>query len=492
MGADEPVECHTPVAAELLGSVKPADEGGRRTTTGATGCRAVDHHIFDRFAGTSIMQHRPTRRSLLAGLASLSLAGCQRPVGGGASLAVAETAPIDRETPIRVSGLADGDRVTIAATASDAEDDEWHSTQTYEATGGTIDTGEQAPIEATFDGVAPMGWVWSMASETASAIGLPDSGAWTIDLTVETAGETLTRSIDRQIGGPEVAGRDLDGVVGRLYHPTEGGPHPGVIVLHGSEGTAEHVRARLLAAHGYAALAIQYFGSEFGPGDPIPTTLSDVPLSYFDDAARAMRATEAVREGPIGVDGVSRGGELAAILGAQYDWVGAVVSVVGSAVRWASVQRGRSWQYEDGDPAVLTVDFRDYERTDGGALRGRPAFERALDAASEADLEAATIPVERIDAPVAFVSAGDDQLWPSTRLSAIGERRLDDRAVAFEHDHRAIERAGHAIFPPYTPTVGRSVVGTYLYGGSPAGYATADHEHWSATLSTLAAGLGGD
>jgi dienelactone hydrolase len=58
---------------------------------------------------------------------------------------------------------------------------------------------------------------------------------------------------------------DEDGLRGAWFLPPGDGPHPAVIVLGGSEGGLPvRSAAPLLASHGYATLALAYFGL---PGD---------------------------------------------------------------------------------------------------------------------------------------------------------------------------------------------------------------------------------
>src|SRR6185437_10343267 len=79
------------------------------------------------------------------------------------------------------------------------------------------------------------------------------------------------------------------GLVGTLFLPPGEGPHPGVIVLGGSSGGARDPLAALLASHGYAALALVYFGAE-----GLPPKLASIPLEYFETALDWMAAHDAV------------------------------------------------------------------------------------------------------------------------------------------------------------------------------------------------------
>jgi len=103
---------------------------------------------------------------------------------------------------------------------------------------------------------------------------------------------------------------DEDGLRGAWFLPPGDGPHPAVIILGGSEGgLPAGSAAPLLASHGYATLALAYFGL---PG--LPRGLVNIPLEYFGKAIAHVRAAVAPRNDFVAVYGGSRGGELALLV----------------------------------------------------------------------------------------------------------------------------------------------------------------------------------
>lgn len=63
------------------------------------------------------------------------------------------------------------------------------------------------------------------------------------------------------------------------------GPFPGIIDLFGGIGGLVEFRASLLAAHGFAVLALAYFAYE-----DLPKPLLEVDLEYFEEAADLLLA----------------------------------------------------------------------------------------------------------------------------------------------------------------------------------------------------------
>lgn len=253
---------------------------------------------------------------------------------------------------------------------------------------------------------------------------------------------------------------DHDDLVGEVFEPPDGQTAPGVLLLHGSDGSPMTDRATLLAQRGFTTLALQYFD---GPG--LPESLEEVPLEYVETAIDWLLEHDRVAGEQIGLYGVSRGGELALLTGSEYSTVGAVVSIAGSGVVWSGIT-------EDG-PTQQSAWSRSGESV--------PHVPYSLAAASDEEIAAATIPAEEIAGPVLLVSGDDDNLWNTVDLHNITEERLADQDhSAFEH--LVYEEAGHAIRPPYYP-VGGTI--SSQAGGSGPGNAEAAHDHWPRVIETF-------
>lgn len=447
-----------------------------------------------------------------------------------ASIEVSERSVLDRRIEPTIGGLEAGQQITLTArTRHPTTDDAWRSRVTLEADEeGSIDLERATPIAGSYERADPMGPIWSMAPDsqpeetafehathevTFELRGAADEavdeaadeavdGAVDRDGTApasETENESerldespvLARATTTRTGGSVETEPLGDDLVGTLHRPDGDGAGPGVLVLHGSGGQElEHV-ARLLASRGYVAASLQYFGDP----EPIPSTLAEVPVEYVQRAIDAIAAHDRTTGDEVGVYGASKGGELALLAGAHLEGVGAVVSVAGSAYVWEGLtQQWRpagtsSWSL-DGEP-VDAVSFP--SPSDAGAVDTiRETYELALEEADQSTVEAATIPVEAIDGPCLLVSGDRDEMWPSTPYAEAVIDRLEDLETDVDARHLQFEDAGHAIGPPYVPTVGQSSMGWVELGGTPAGNARAAAEHWSATLEQLEGSLAED
>ena len=99
-------------------------------------------------------------------------------------------------------------------------------------------------------------------------------------------------------------------------------------------------------------------------------------------------------------------------------------------------------------------------------------------------------------APVLLLSAGDDGVWPSTRLCEIAMARVDGRQTAGSFVHRHFPKAGHALGTgvPNVPTTGaRVAMGVGMppleLGGTPAADARARRESWPDVIDFLRSAL---
>lgn len=383
-----------------------------------------------------------------------------------------ETSRPDEEIPIRLTGAKAGSTVEFEASMDDLTGTTWRSTATLIAdSDGTVDLSVHAPKSGSYEGARPMGWLSSMQAEDEDQLvtELMHTETTTVRLRVTTDGETTERRIERGFDEEPIRRQEVetDEFGGTIFEPDDDHRHPGVLVLHGSAGHSPVFEAALLASHGYAAFALQYIGD----AEILPENIVEVPVSYFDTAAEWFRSRDAVEGDDLGLVGHSRGAEIGLWLGAHRDWVGSVVSYVGSSVLWDTPTGDPAWL--DGGEALPHVSGK-----------GEPTLcEGQLDEADDEALAAATIPVERIDGPVLFITGERDPIWPARRLANMAVERLTDADFEHRYDHLTYDDAGHFITPPYLPK------SHHVFGGSACGMARADSDSWGAVLDYLGTGF---
>jgi dienelactone hydrolase len=254
--------------------------------------------------------------------------------------------------------------------------------------------------------------------------------------------------------------------------PASGTPSLALLVLGGSSGRVEEHRARLLAGHGIAALAVPWFGA---PG--LPRTPRRVPLESFLPHLDRL-ADLAPR---IGVLGTSFGAEAALLLGVRDPRIALVAALAPTSVVWQTPDlddRDRpiddakwTWRGE----RVLGVPYVD--RAGRDFPDARSVHESSLAACP--DPAAYAIPVEEITGEVLVSAGGDDRVWPAQRFSEeiVARRRAAGRDTTYVF-HRD---AGHrVVLPGEDPAPDRP---GFPRGGTPE----ADAEHGRAVLAALLA-----
>jgi len=184
----------------------------------------------------------------------------------------------------------------------------------------------------------------------------------------------------------------------------------GVLLLHGSSGTPDLGRLRILQDEGYDVLAPQWFDGR----------ISEVPLESFplDELAD--------RNDRLAVMGISRGAEAALLLGTVDVRIDAVVALSPSAHAWGWIENGTQtspWTWQ-GEPLPFVPFDLDWQPDDDPpSYLGfyRQSLKKYPD-----DAEAARIPAERFKGDLLLVAGGDDRLWPSVEFAnQIALRRGD-------------------------------------------------------------------
>jgi dienelactone hydrolase len=174
----------------------------------------------------------------------------------------------------------------------------------------------------TFTWSAPNYRVFVLKVLSATGTQLASAKIWRADA---TTGETRTVLADNQAG------------YGEYFAPAPSANatlRPAVLMFGGSEGGLSPILQRaasLLAARGIPTLALAYFQGKCGtltavmPGQMLPasfpgSSLSDIPLEYFQEADVWLAAQPGVDPNKIFVSGTSRGSEAALLLAheAQY------------------------------------------------------------------------------------------------------------------------------------------------------------------------------
>lgn len=403
---------------------------------------------------------------------------------------------VDEPVTISLSGLTPGQTITLWAHARDTSGKEWMSSASFAADEkGAINLASKPPIAGSYRQVDPMGLFWSMRpiSKKFPALFLAEPRKPVeIELIAEIDGAAVGGvRLQRRFAADGVLGEPVQeqGLVGAFYHPAGSGPYPAVIVLGGSDGNIRENQAALLASYGYAALALRYFGAE-----GLPKSLVHIPLEYFETAIHWLQAQSVVNGDKIGVIGLSRGGELALLLGATFPAIKAVVACSPSGLVQAGIERGyarSAWTYHGKPFQQAVVRWTPFlwfklmwQCMRQQAFPMRDMFLTTLK--DRKHLDEAAIHVEKIQGPILLISGDDDRMFPSTLFSALIMQRLAEHHHPHADQHLHYQGAGHFVsFPygyPYLPPFVKRVQGLAV-GGTVEDTAASVADSWPKILA---------
>lgn len=405
---------------------------------------------------------------------------------------------VDQSLEIRLRGLAPGERVVLQLSSRFGHEVLQSEAFFVADANGTVDATRQSPVAGSYQGVDAMGLFWSRApvppERVGGIVGLSDDPLTATLRAVRGNDEaSIAASIRRVYVGDGVRQKEVRerGLVGRLFEPAGAGPHPAVLVLGGSNGGLawSQEMAALLASHGFAALALAYFAAE-----GLPPTLDRIPLEYFGTALEWLAEQPGVRADRIGTVGVSRGGELALLLGAHFPAIGCVIGYVPSGIVWPAYPASGHGAWTLGGQEIAFASTLTHAQWDEAVAKGL-AREDSFDwylipLRDPALVEQTAIRVENINGPVLLISGEADGLWPSTDLADFALQRLLEKRFPHRAEHLSYPRAGHSIAWPNAPTtMTRSVHAisgeTMDMGGTPEGNARARSASWPRMLAFL-------
>ncbi len=413
---------------------------------------------------------------------------------------------VDTPLEVQLSGFASGQKITVRAKAVDAMGTAWVSQAVYETgADGNVDLNTQAPVSGPYKDADPMGFIWSMIPKDKNHqpkffIRPLDLSPITITFEVLKDGKVVADSqimrLQQADGVKRVIVRE-NGLFGTLFLPPGDGPHPAITTVSGSGGGLSEPGAALYASHGYACFTLAYFNYE-----TLPKTLVDIPLEYFEKAIHYLQSIDSIDSQRLAINGGSRGGELALLLGSTFPQYKAVIAEVPSNVLWGGVQsnyaegpkpawiyKGEALPYMGDEPDMESYGYiSDYAKR-GEAIPLTPGFLAMMRRFPET-MKKAEIPIEKINGPVLLISGEDDQMWPSTQFADMAMDRLKAHHFKKPFFHFSYSGAGHAILPPYFPSNVINIKhpvdgGFYALGGTPEANYRAGVDSWTKKLKFL-------
>ncbi|XP_006886948.1 PREDICTED: acyl-coenzyme A amino acid N-acyltransferase 2-like [Elephantulus edwardii] len=388
----------------------------------------------------------------------------------------------DEPVHIYATGLPPSQMVTLKASLQDEKGNLFQARAFYRANeAGKVDLEQEPALGGDYVGVHPMGLFWSlkpkrpfrrllkrdvMNSPFWITLELYDSVCFQdSDAAPPRARQTVQRWYSRS-GMIRMQIRE-GRVRGALFLPPGEGPFPGVIDLFGGIGGLVEFRASLLAARGFAVLALAYFAY-----DDLPRQLLEVDLGYFEEAANLLLAHPKIQKSGIGVISVCKGAEIGLAMACYLKQVVATICINGlNAISKVPLR------YKD-----LVVNPMNYlkEHTQvhvSGALRYRHNFG---DPGHELNQQS-VLPVEKARGWILFIVGQNDECLNGRVCAEQALKQLESHGRSTGR-MLAYPGAGHLIEPPYAPLCYASwspgSPWPALWGGDPVAHAAAQEHAW--------------
>ncbi|XP_072485279.1 acyl-coenzyme A thioesterase 1-like [Notamacropus eugenii] len=398
----------------------------------------------------------------------------------------------DEPVAIAVHGLAPAQRVTLRASFLDEKGALFQASALYEAdAGGQLDLARAPSLGGSYSGVEPMGLFWSMK---------PDKPFWRLvkrdvqtpfllDLEVYEGhdpqpSKLLTRVVhERSFLRPGVRRIPVreGSLRATLFLPPGSGPFPGIIDIFGSGGGLFEYRASLLAAHGFAVLALAYYAFE-----DLPKDMKELHLEYFEEAVQYLKNHSQVKGPGVGLLGLSKGGDLCLSMASHLKDITASVIINGSVANVGCVLH-----YKDMTIPPLKSDLKRVKMTEDGFADIVEALNNPLEEPNRESL----IPIEKAESCFLFLVGSDDHNYRS-EFYANEAAKLLQASGKKKPEIICYPATGHLMEPPYFPVClvsFHSLVGKpVIWGGEIRAHSMAQIDAWKQLQAFFHKHLGND
>ncbi|XP_001375739.4 acyl-coenzyme A thioesterase 1 [Monodelphis domestica] len=398
----------------------------------------------------------------------------------------------DEPVAISVHGLAPTQQVTLRACLRDEKGELFESSAHYQADeGGQLDLEKAPALGGSYSGVEPMGLFWALQPQKPywRLVKRNVETPFRVDLEVYEGHDPQPTKLLAQVAhersflGPGVRRIPVreGSVRGTLFLPPGSGPFPGIIDLFGAGGGLFEYRASLLARHGFAMLALAYYGFE-----DLPKDMTAFHLEYFEEAVQYLKKHSQVKGPGVGLLGFSKGGDLCLSMASHLKDITATATINGSL---ANV--GAALHYKGMTMPPLGNDVKRVKVIGNGIIDIIDALNNPLEEPNRKSL----IPVQKADCCFLFLVGLDDHNWKSEFFANEAAKILQAHGKK-KPEIICYPATGHYIEPPYFPLSHISfhnLVGSLVtFGGEIKAHSLAQIDAWKQLQAFFHKHLGND
>lgn len=405
-------------------------------------------------------------------------------------LSVAPTrALVDEKFKVQVDNLPPGLPFTLHALHLSEDNDYWEAFGHYISNHkGTVCASEHLSVGGTYTGREPMGLLWSLRPVPGSRKGLRlrkmnvcspllyTISVYSGHLTEGFRDQALLASVltERWYMAPGVQRISIKEktVRGTMFLPPGPGPFPGVLDMWGGGGGLIEYRAAILASHGYAAFALEYFA----PGE---METAELEINYFETAFNIVKDHPRVIPDKVGIVGLSLGATVAFHLACESEVIKPCCCVCINGHHF----------YPAGKPIGEFTKLRQSNAHRVGLDEDNNQIWRDL---FDLNNDFFKMRMGKINCPLLLICGEDDQNVPAVEVADDIERMV--RAAGKEHLLTRLNYpgAGHLIEVPYAPhfrvtafmqTKKQKVM--IVWGGQTKPHSDAQEDSWQKILDYL-------
>ena len=231
-----------------------------------------------------------------------------------------------------------------------------------------------------------------------------------------------------------------------ILYPGNGRKDKVMIVMSGSNGGMKLTKqeAEFYHRNGIPSLALALFKTK-----QTPKELSRVPVEFVEKAIAWL-----IKQGykQIGIDGISKGSEMALIAASLFPELSCVIVRVPSHF----VSEGLSGSGKNKAPSGTScwsyrgreLPYAPYRSRTFNILQMfmREKEMHIITFNRDKDITPETlIPIENIKAPILMLSSKHDEVWPSYESAVYMEKKLTEIGFPYTHKHIAYEHMSHAV-----------------------------------------------
>nr|XP_020512032.1 bile acid-CoA:amino acid N-acyltransferase-like [Labrus bergylta] len=397
---------------------------------------------------------------------------------------------VDETFKVVVENLPPASPVTLHALLYSEDKDYWEAYGHYVSDHrGTVSVAEDMSLGGTYTGKEAMGLLWSMRPEPGSRTGLrlrkrEVTSPMLVHISVYSGHITegfrkqsplASVPTERWYMAPGVQRIEIKekGVRGTFFIPPGPGPFPGLLDMWGGGGGLLEYRSALLASHGYASLALEYFS----PGE---LQSADLQMQYFETAFNIIKDHPQVIPDKVGILGLSLGTILAFYLAAESTKIKPRCCVCISGHHLASNRLMIDGSLPN-DPKKTRFDENNY----------RIWRDVVLPVPSDPSQK---IDMRKIKCPMLLVNGDDDQNSPTVEAAEDIANMMRSGGNLHLLSTLTYPNTGHLIEPPYSPhfratnfiipTATKEKV-IVLWGGQSKPHSDAQEDSWRKILSFL-------